>query len=487
MAKTKTTPRLRLIGYVRVSRVGGREGDSFISPEEQEARIYKVAAHAGHQVVDVLVELDESGGKMNRPLLEEALQRCESGEADGIAVAALDRFARSVAGAAMALQRLDAAAAELLSDRERLDTSTPFGRFARTIMLAMAELELERIRDSWQASTERAIGRGVHIGRPPFGYQQGPDGKLEPDPETADALRTLFERAAAGDSWRMLQQLMNELQPREDGRSWSVSTLASLVERRTYLGEAFHADVVNTRAHEPLVDRATWEAANRPRSAGQPRKDRAPALLAGLAVCGSCGGRLTRTSEGRRGYERYQCQQRRNGGGCERPVRISLPALDEYVLGEMIAQLAASPSIEAIVSEQSASLNRLEHELQLAEGELAAYLKLDLVSVVGAPAFQAGAGERAATVEAAKQTLAAAKRQALQHQRVTLIESLVDATVQEQRETLQALVERVEVAPASRPGKGSPVDSRALVVLHGDEGAGVAATEDPPQRRRRAA
>jgi len=484
---TKNTKGLRLIGYVRVSRVDGREGDSFISPEEQESRIHKVASQGGHTLVDVLVELDQSGGRIDRPLLEESLQRCESGEADGIAVAALDRFARSVAGAATALQRLDAAGAELLSERERLDTSTPFGRFARTIMLAMAELELDRIKDGWQASTRRAIGRGVHIGGAPFGFRQNEHGRLEPDPDTADAVRALFERAAAGDSWRTLQALMNRLAPRADDRSWSISTLNSLVERRTYIGEAFHGDVVNPGAHEPLVDRATWEAANQPRSAGQSRQDRPPALLAGVAVCGSCGGKLTRTTEGRRKYERYQCQQRRNGGGCSRPVRISLPALDEHVLGELIVRLAASPTVEATVAEQGANLNRLEHELRLAEDELSVYVSSAIVSIVGQATFEAGARERAARVEQATAALAAAKRQAVQLQRVTLLDSLADASPEEQRETIRALVDKVEVSPAARPGKGSPASTRALVVLHGDESARVAAAKDQPERRRRAA
>ena len=34
---------MRLIGYIRVSRVGGRGGDSFISPKEQRS---KIAAYA---------------------------------------------------------------------------------------------------------------------------------------------------------------------------------------------------------------------------------------------------------------------------------------------------------------------------------------------------------------------------------------------------------------------------------------------------------
>jgi hypothetical protein len=35
---------MRLDGYVRVSRVGGREGESFISPEVQRDRIAAYAA-----------------------------------------------------------------------------------------------------------------------------------------------------------------------------------------------------------------------------------------------------------------------------------------------------------------------------------------------------------------------------------------------------------------------------------------------------------
>jgi len=43
---------VKLIGYVRVSRVAGREGERFISPDVQRERIEKQAAAGGHTLVD---------------------------------------------------------------------------------------------------------------------------------------------------------------------------------------------------------------------------------------------------------------------------------------------------------------------------------------------------------------------------------------------------------------------------------------------------
>ena len=236
---------MRLFGYVRVSRVAGREGDTFISPTVQRERIEASAKAGGHTIVDVLVDLDQPGSKYERPRFQEALERVEAGEADGIIVAALDRFARSVPDAAVALRRLEDAGAVLISVRDALDTSTPVGRFARTMMLALAELELDRIRENWATARDHAIARGVHISRvPPLGYRRGEDGRLEPDTKTARLVRELFRRRTAGTPLRELVSFLDERLPRENGGAWPVGTVTSILARRTYLGEAAAGDVV---------------------------------------------------------------------------------------------------------------------------------------------------------------------------------------------------------------------------------------------------
>ena len=68
---------MRLIGYVRVSTVRGRAGDSFISPDVQRDRIEGMARAGGHTVVEWLEEMDQSGSNADRPRFLEAMAMVE--------------------------------------------------------------------------------------------------------------------------------------------------------------------------------------------------------------------------------------------------------------------------------------------------------------------------------------------------------------------------------------------------------------------------
>src|SRR5947208_6157779 len=165
-------------GYIRVSRRGGREGESFISPEVQRK---KIAAWAKLHEVEVVAwweEIDQSGAKLERPLFQQALERCERGESGGIIVARLDRFARSAVDALTSIRRLTDAGARLVSVEDNFDGSTPMGRFAIGILTLIAELELERIKENWTSAVTNAVGRGIHIsGRIPVGYTRNSKSK----------------------------------------------------------------------------------------------------------------------------------------------------------------------------------------------------------------------------------------------------------------------------------------------------------------------
>src|SRR6476646_2713664 len=114
---------MRVIGYVRVSDVDGRNGDRFISPDVQRQAIQRFVRGKRHKLVDVVVELDESGGTLNRPGLDEVLQRLEAGEADAIAVAYLSRLSRRVIDGLQIVQRLNASGRDVLIADLDLDTS----------------------------------------------------------------------------------------------------------------------------------------------------------------------------------------------------------------------------------------------------------------------------------------------------------------------------------------------------------------------------
>jgi DNA invertase Pin-like site-specific DNA recombinase len=324
----------RAIGYVRVSRVGGRGGEGFISPELQRETIASKARAGGLELVELVEDLDESGGKYERPGFQRALEAVERGEASVIVVARLTRFARSVLDTHRALERLEAAGGRLVACDIDVDVSTPQGRLIRNTFATLAQFELELAREQWQAAKANAVGRGVKISaRAPFGYRFTGEHRLEPS-DDRETLVELFRRRAAGTSWRLLVAWFAG----ETGRTVAPATLAHMVANRAYLGEVTYAELVKVDAHEALVDVELWEAAQRPSAdwkAGRPTKAAgARSLLAGIARCASCGSGLGSTTSGH-GKRVYRCAN----GQCARRVSILGPSLDELVAEQLLERV----------------------------------------------------------------------------------------------------------------------------------------------------
>src|SRR5262245_11440579 len=220
-------------GYIRVSRRAGREGESFISPAVQRQKIADWAALHDVEVVQWWAEIDQSGARLERPMFQEALARCERGETGGIIVARLDRFARSAVDALESIRRLNEAGAWLVSVEDNFDGSTPMGRFAIGILTLIAELELERMKENWDVATRAAVGRGIHISsRPPTGYQRDETGRLVPSEPAASAVKEVFRRRALGASWAELARYLEDegVRPASGKPNWSKSGVAGIVK-----------------------------------------------------------------------------------------------------------------------------------------------------------------------------------------------------------------------------------------------------------------
>ena len=190
---------MNLDGYVRVSRVGGREGPTFISPTVQRERIESWAKASGHEIVAWHEDLDQPGSRLARPGLTRAMERVEGGESQGIVVARLDRFGRSVVHLAGLIERLRAAGGALFAVNEGIDTRGATGKLVADILGAIAEWELVRIRDNWASARSAAASRGVYLAEAPVGYRKTDAGSLEPN-EWAGAVEEVFRRRAGGES-----------------------------------------------------------------------------------------------------------------------------------------------------------------------------------------------------------------------------------------------------------------------------------------------
>jgi site-specific DNA recombinase len=321
---------LHLDAYVRVSRVGGRGGESFISPDVQREQIQRWADYTGATILRWHEDLDQTGGKMSRPAFDEMMERITSGATGGVVVAKTDRFARTLVGALGALEALSEAGAAFVSVADSFDTSTPSGKMALRMVLTFAEFERDRIKESWATAASKAMARGVHVSRGQYlGYDRDTAGRLIKN-EQAPLAREVFLRRAQRTTWWALANYLDEVAPRPDGKRWTHQNVKRMVGSRVYAGKAFRSGMGEVDAQDPIVTLAEWEAANSV-SGGRARTNGAgpQPLLAGIIRCAHCryamrlgyvtskrkDGTVTKTAT-------YQCSGKHTAGRCPSPAHI---------------------------------------------------------------------------------------------------------------------------------------------------------------------
>jgi DNA invertase Pin-like site-specific DNA recombinase len=343
---------LRLDGYIRVSRVGGREGEGYISPDVQRDSIEAYAAELGGTIVAWHDDQDFSGGNTERPGFQAMLERLDAGITDGMVVMSIDRFARSTADGSRIIREIVDRNQVFASCHERIDPRTDEGRYMLRSFLSNAELFLDQARTRWNIAKERSIARGAHIGPTPNGYLKvdpfptkpthispvdsatlgGPTGKglLVPSPTHGPAMSELFKRGSTrqyGDT--ALAHWLTREAPRHGGAPWNASEVRRWFKSRVYLGEVRHAGLVNANAHEPLTTERIWQRCQRgPR---EQRKAASPFLLSGLIRCAACryamGGQADGGASG--GVAVYRCP--RSARGCPAPSVITAERVEAYV------------------------------------------------------------------------------------------------------------------------------------------------------------
>lgn len=487
----QSTP-LRLLSYARVSDVRGREGPGFISPTDQLARNRSYAEAYGHKIVDEGVDLDRSGGDMSRPVFDAFLERTRSRDVDGIIVAKLDRFARSNRGALEAIEEIEDAGGVLISVAEQIDPHSASGRFMRSIFLATAQMERERIGEQWATSKANAVERGIHIApHVPPGYVRGPrtndpstDRRLSPHRRHAETMRRAFAMAASGASNAEIAALLNErklpsvsIKHGERETYWQPSRVSRLLENRAYLGEARSGDgIVNPAAHEPIIDEATFELAQARRRRRERPPSTASSLLSGLCRCASCS--FAMKAQAARGASPpiYRCTTTSVHGRCESPSSIKKDRLERHVIeslldhaDEMFVASSATETDElrdlvaaAATAEQSYRAQLVNMELRQRIGDA------DHDQLVAA--LHAEWIERQAAVDAARPLPATLADVPDAVSLRDLVETLRNSgDVAALRRILEGAIEAVFVRPAASRARNNPVADRVRVVFRGDE------------------
>ena len=213
--------------YARVST--SMQVNDGISLDAQERELKRAALLAGYEEIELLREEGRSGKSIKgRPVLREALERLDRGDAEALFVTRIDRLARSTQDFLTIIDRASANNWRIVMLDLNLDTSSYQGRFVVTVMSALAEMEraiiAERQKDVHRDRRETGKVWGVTLG-PKTKISQETRNLIDEYREKGLSYREIAEKLDAagipptrGEKWQpsSIHRLVNNLKERSE-------------------------------------------------------------------------------------------------------------------------------------------------------------------------------------------------------------------------------------------------------------------------------
>ena len=385
-------------------------------------------------------------------------------EAEAILVWDFSRFARNVEEALYYTATLRHRGFEVVSITEPLPQ---MGRYARLVEV------MEHIKnEEYSVQLGLAIKRGLHSlaergfapgGFPPRGYKVkkvkiGTKRSGEPryglkwvvDEDWEPKVRRAWEMRAQGASYSTII--------RETGIYKSICCLSDFFRNSVYLGTMKCGDLEVERAHQPLVDRETWDRVqaqlySRPRkrqdwpeNSPHPRTKASLHLLSGLVHCMYCGASMVGQTDRRKDWRFYLCgRKKREGWGSCEGSKMSARTVEDEVMRKVLTKVLTLEYIRDLVGEVNRrladDLSGLDTEMarterQIAKKERSIDALVDLAEAEGSRA----AAERLKAREQERDTLLSNleyQRWRREHQRIEVTDDFLLSVLEEMASGVQ--------------------------------------------------
>ncbi len=478
---------MRALGVARVSTQEQAQGDRFSIPHQRQ-RIAEYCVQREWDLVDV-IEYVQSGGSNYRDL-QNILKRVQTEHIQVIVVNELDRLARDMVSTLLFLEDLQKVSCRFAAVADDMDLTTPDGELKMMILSVFAHYFRKQLARKVKGGlAERARQGKHHGGRPPYGFVFEGD-KLAPHPEQAAVVRQIYAwYVHEGIGGREIAKRLNAQGiPTQTGRgTWATPEVVRLIRRPANVGDLQHGELefikertgvthkhhredplIVQDAHLAIVDRPTWDAAQRllESRAGSGRQADSPYLLSGLVYCGLCG--RTMVPVGGRKKPRYVCRGYHMSGVCS-ANSLAVPKVENAVVNDWLARLEqpSAADIHGWVRQRMAQeMNQTDTErerrrLERRLGELPAMRQRAedalLQGAFTVPQFkeaQARMEQEAARLREALRALDAERRRPPSTEEALRLEAELAAaptafreaaTVRVRRELLQRYVTRVEI------------------------------------------
>lgn len=159
---------MRIALYARISTI-----DKDQNPETQLMPLRDYCNAQGWEIYKEYIDTASALDIAHRRAWREMLDDCAKKKFAVVLVFKLDRAFRSVKHTHDTLATWEALGIGFRSLREQFETSTALGRLLMNLLAALAEFELELIRERVKAGMDRAARQGEKIGRPRVTERRG--------------------------------------------------------------------------------------------------------------------------------------------------------------------------------------------------------------------------------------------------------------------------------------------------------------------------
>ena len=319
-------------------------------------------------------------------MVEYAIQ----GNTDVIVVQYLDRFGRNPREILQRYWELQDAGVSVVATDEDINEE-----LILLIKAGIAGAESRRTSERVRANMSRAVEKGVHAARAPFGLRRiyhGKEVSWEKDPVEASAVKEMYRLSVEENrGYKAIADLLNEAgHHARSGRPFSSFTIQRVLSNEAMMGDLTYGKkpkkgnppqaLVRVKSFFPAIFNETeWTTLQKRleirRESSRGRAHSSEYLLSGIARCGYCGGPMTgkaAASYKGRQYRNYWCSRAtRSRALCEHYNGHSTTKLESAVL-EYLSQFS-DPEIvkQHIESADQAELTARETELKDIELALA--------------------------------------------------------------------------------------------------------------------
>lgn len=313
--------------YLRKSRADEEKEKYFGQGETlhiHRKELLSLAKAKKFDVIKILEEVVSGESLLNRPAMLELLKDVESGQCDAVLVMDIQRLGRGdMEEQGLILKTFKKANVKIITPDKIYDLNNEFDEEYSEFEAFMSRKEYKMINKRLQRGVIHSVKEGNYNGAyAPYGYdiQQDKTGRtLVPNPQQAEIVRMIFNWYANENiGSQIISDRLNKMEIKTNkGNKWTSQSVAYIIKNPLYIGKitwkkcyGYYSTkkkkankkrpveewIIVDGKHDPIVDVETFNKANEymKKHIKSPVKPKTSLNnpLAGLVVCGVCGGKM---------------------------------------------------------------------------------------------------------------------------------------------------------------------------------------------------